>query len=165
MSKEQEKLKWYEIRRIYLFICILFILLMIAGFSVVAFTEPNITTCRECAYDSAKIELQNAVNDYQNKNNGAVPTINGTVTVNGSLCHIIDICALLVSEGGKLNQVPDGYISINGSDNDNCDAGCTGCWEYSHYIWAVDDEGDVYSTCIGDYCNASGVDGYQDVWP
>ena len=164
MSEEQRKPKWYEIRPIYQFTFIIVILLILAGVCVMA-AGGHPTPSAESFYHRAKTELQNAVQNYQNKNNGVLPTINGTVTVNGSLCHIIDICALLVSEGGKLNQVPDGYISINGSDNDNCDAGCGGCNTAYSYIWAVDNNGDVYSTCVGKYCNASGVDGFQDAWP
>ena len=164
MSEEQEKPKWYEIRPVYLFICILVILLVIAGVVVMA-VGGHVTTCRECAYDTAKTDLQNAVQDYQDKNNGALPTINGTVTINNSSYKIVNICSLLDSQGCTLQYVPDGCTSINGSDNDNCDAGCEGCYQEFSYIWAVDDEGNVHSTCVGEHCNTSGVDGYQYTWP
>lgn len=163
VSKEQGKSKrWYKNWRVYLFLLI--ILLIIASLWVMSIGG-SVSPRLENIYDNAKEELRNAVNDYQNQNNGTLPTINGTVTINGSAYEIINICSLLASQGGTLKYLPDSCISINGSDNDNCDAGCTGCWEYSHYIWAVDDEGNVYSTCVGKYCNASGVDRYQDVWP
>ena len=120
---------------------------------------------RTYVYSTIKSQLQNAVQDYQDKNEGGFPTVNGNVTVNGSLYHIIDICALLVSNGGKLSYTPGNCVRINGSDNDNCDGGCEGCWEYSHYIWAIDESGNVYSTCIGSDCSAYNTDGYQGVWP
>jgi hypothetical protein len=60
--------------------------------------------------------------------------------------------------------VSEGVASIEGSDNDNCDAGCGGCLAASHYIWAADEYG-IYSTCVGADCEANGEDGYQGVWP
>ena len=166
MSEEQGKLKkkWYEIRPVYLFICILFILLVIAGVVVMA-TGGHVTTCRECAYDSAKIELQNAVNDYQSKNNGAPPTINGPVTINGTAYAIIDICPLLIQNEDSLQTVIESLWCGNGLSDDNWDSGCAERICDGSYIWAVDDGGIVYSTCVGEHCNASGVDGFQDAWP
>ena len=117
------------------------------------------------AYNSVRDDIQNAVAQYASVHYGVYPTISGTVTINGSVYNIIDICPLLTSEGGLLRQVPDGVISINDSNNDNCDSGCLGCDASFSYIWAVDDEGNVYSTCVGEECTASGEDGYQDVWP
>jgi hypothetical protein len=119
----------------------------------------------EKAYNTTKDKIQGAVQDYQDNNGEGLPTINGTVTVNGSLCRIIDICALIAEDDRMLRDVPENCVSINGSDNDNCNAGCEGCWEYSHYIWVVDDAGKVNSTCVGSDCSAYNTDGYQDVWP
>jgi hypothetical protein len=164
MSKEHKKLKWYDIRPIYQFIFIIVILLMIAGVVVMA-AGGNPTPSAESFYHRAKIELQNAVTDYQDKNNGALPTINGTVSINGSIYRIINICPLLTQNEESLQTVIESLWCGNGSDDDNWDGGCAECTAYSSYIWAADDEGNVYSTCVGEYCNASGVDGYQDVWP
>jgi hypothetical protein len=168
MSNEQTKptKKWYQSRLLYLLVIIL--LLVMVGICVMAVWPPvggHPGTCRECAYDSAKIELQNAVKDYQNKNNGALPTINGTVTINGSVYQIINICPLLTQNEESLQTVIESLWCGNGSNDDNWDGGCSQCYAASSYIWAADDEGNVYSTCVGRYCNASGVDGYQDRWP
>ena len=101
---------------------------------------------------------------YAVNNSGVFPTINGTVNVDGYDSQIVDICALLTSAGGILSEVSEGVASIEGSDNDNCDAGCGGCLAASHYIWAADEYG-IYSTCVGADCEANGEDGYQGVWP
>jgi hypothetical protein len=123
--------------------------------------DPN-----EEAYNTAYSQIQNAVVAYATEHEGVFPIINGTVNINGSDYNIIDICSLLTSEGGMLSKVPDGVASINGSDNDNCDAGCDGCLDTNHYIWAVDEyDGYVPSTCVGANCSEYNSDGYQGVWP
>jgi hypothetical protein len=122
--------------------------------------DPN-----EEAYNSAYSDLQNAVVAYATDNNGVFPTINGTANISGYDLQIIDICSLLTSEGGMLNEVPEGVAIINGSDNDNCDAGCDGCLDTNHYLWAIDEYGYVYSTCVGTNCSEYNTDGYQGVWP
>lgn len=111
------------------------------------------------------VKIPNAVRAYQDDNDGKLPVINATVNIGGHDFQIVDICALLTSGDSMLSDVPVGLASVNGSGNDNCDAGCEGCKSDYHYIWAVDDEGNVYSTCVGDECEANGEDGFQDVWP
>jgi hypothetical protein len=160
MSKEQGKFKWYDIRPIYQFICIIVILLILAGIVVMA-AGGHPTPGKEGAYDIVRTELQNAVKDYQNKNNGELPTINGTVTINGSDYRIINICPLLTLIEESLQTVRDSLWCGNGSNDDNWDGGCAECNVHSSYIWAVDDEGNVYSTCVGERCNTSGIDGFQ----
>jgi hypothetical protein len=121
-------------------------------------------TPEEVAYNSAYSDLLEAVSSYYMDNDGVVPTINGTVNVNGYDLQILDICALLTSAGGILSEVSEGVASVEGSDNDNCDAGCGGCLAASHYIWAADEYG-IYSTCVGSNCSEYNADGYQGVWP
>ncbi|MFA5366779.1 MAG: hypothetical protein WC333_02775 [Dehalococcoidia bacterium] len=116
-------------------------------------------------YYTAKTELQNTVKDYQNKNNGSLPTINGIVTINGSTYRIIDICTLLTQNEESLQTVNDSLWSGNGTDDDNCDSGCAQCNAYGSYIWAIDEQSNVYSICMDEYCEANGEDGYQGVWP
>ena len=117
------------------------------------------------AYETARTELQNAIRDYQNKNNRAIPILNTTVTINGSAYHIIDICPLIAQNKTQVRTFLDCLWSGNGSNNDNCDSGCSVCSQYHSYIWAVDENGIVHSTCVGQYCNISSVDGYQGSWP
>jgi hypothetical protein len=119
----------------------------------------------QAAYNIIKEEVQEAVNEYQANNSALLSTLNGTVAINGSVYRILDVCSLLRSQGGWLRAVPDGIWSGNGSADDNCDSGCGGCSEYSHYIWAVDGNVSVHSTCVGSSCKANGQDGYQGVWP
>jgi hypothetical protein len=121
-------------------------------------------TPEEVAYNSAYSDLLEAVSSYYIDNDGVFPTINGTVNVSGYDLQILDICALLTSAGGILSEVSEGVASVEGSDNDNCDAGCGGCLAASHYIWAVDESG-IYSTCVGAECEANSEDGFQGVWP
>jgi hypothetical protein len=123
-------------------------------------TSPN-----ESAYNTVYDEIQNAVVVYATNSSGVFPTINGTVAISGYDFQIIDICSLLTSKGGTLSEVPGGVASVNGSDNDNCDTGCNGCLTSNHYVWAIDSNGSVYSTCVGEDCEANGADGYQGVWP
>ena len=118
----------------------------------------------EAAYNSAYNDLLGAVSSYYIDNDGVFPTINGTVNVSGYDLQILDICALLTSAGGILSEVSEGVASVEGSDNDNCDAGCGGCLAASHYIWAADEYG-IYSTCVGAECEANSEDGFQGVWP
>jgi hypothetical protein len=164
MNEEQRKLakKWYQYWQLYLLILVVlliaFIVFMLRG-------EVEFIPKTGDLYYTAKTELQNAVSDYQSKNNGNLPTINGTVTTNGSTYRIIDICPLLTQNEESLQTVYDSLWSGNSSNDDNCDSGCAQCNAYGSYIWAVDNNGDVYSTCVGKYCNTSGVDGYQDAWP
>jgi len=134
-------------------------------YTVVWGLKGDVIISKEGAYKEAKIELQNAVSDYQSKNNGELPTINGTVTINGSVYQIIDICPLLTQNGESLQTVIESLWCGNSSNDDNWDSGCAECNAFSSYIWAADDEGHVYSTCVGEYCKVSGVDGYQDRWP
>lgn len=118
----------------------------------------------EEAYNSVYDALLEAVSSYYMDNEGALPTTNGTVNISGYDSQIIDICALLTSAGGNLSEVTECLTSLDGPDNDNCDAGCGGCSAANHYIWAIDDYG-IYSTCVGDDCDANGEDGFQGVWP
>ena len=124
----------------------------------------EIPSPEEEAYNSAYDDLQNAVVAYYYDNEDAFPTINGTLNISGYDSQIIDICALLTSAGGNLSEVPEGIASVEGSDNDNCDADCGGCSAANHYIWAVNDYG-IYSTCVGANCSEYNSDGYQGVWP
>lgn len=127
-------------------------------------TISNTTGPEEQAYNAVYDEIESAVIAYYYYNEGTLPTINGTVNIDGYDCQILDICALLISAGGILNEMPEGVASIDGQDNDNCDSGCAGCSAESHYIWAIDDYG-IYSVCVGDDCEANGEDGFQGVWP
>jgi hypothetical protein len=119
---------------------------------------------RELAYDGLKVELGEAVAGYRSNHNGQLPVDGSTVTVDSSPYHIIDMCALV--DGTNLQEVPDSCGAIWGGSNDNCDAdGCPGCSVRYHYIWAVDTNGVVVSSCVGTECRAHGEDGFQNVWP
>ena len=160
MSEEQRKptFKWYKQRlNIVSIVCIAALVILIVYISEIS-THVSIHSAED-AYNTANNEINAAVKDYQTKHNELSPIINT------SDHNIINVCALLISMGGTLRLTPEGLWSGNGSSDDNCDGGCEGCSNTSHYVWAVDEQGNVYSTCIGEDCEANGEDGYQDIWP
>lgn len=143
-------------------------LFLFIGFIVYFGAYINSIPCwgpRQHAYDISRYEVQTSVVSYMIDNDEMMPTLNSTVSIGGSDYRIVDVCVLLVADWGMLSEGSISCISINGSDNDNCDAGCEGCQSDYHYVWAVDDEDNVYSTCVGDDCEANGEDGFQGVWP
>jgi hypothetical protein len=118
------------------------------------------------AYNNVKDELQNAVAAYSTEHQGVFPYLDGTYSVPECTdCHVIDIAALLTSQGGMLREVPAGVYSAAGANNDNCDGGASGCSSNNHYIWIIDLYGNVRSTCMGSDCDSNNASGYQSVWP
>jgi hypothetical protein len=109
------------------------------------------------SYDTAKSDIQQAVTSYRSGHEGHLPVLNRTVTVDGEMHHLIDMCVL--AYGGEfLADVPAGCAY------DNCVTGRCTCTEGS-YIWTVDEGGNVSSTCVALNCEAYQSDGYQGVWP
>jgi hypothetical protein len=123
------------------------------------------TTDIGSAYPSVKDDIQNAVVDYATRYNGTWPTLSGTYTNANCLdCNVINISALLVSNGGMLRTYPDG-LNLSASGNDNCGGNAAlGCSNGSSYIWIVDTQGAVFSYCAGVGCETNNS-GYQDAWP
>ena len=158
---------WLKSRRA-LNVAMAVLLLAALGFVIVVFvksTGGKPPDGRALAYDGLRVELGEAVADYKSNHNGQLPVDGSTVTVNGSSYYIIDMCSL--ADGtGLIGEVPGSCGIIWGNGNDNCDAGgCTGCSVRYHYIWAVDADGGVCSSCVGAECRAHAVDGFQNVWP
>lgn len=124
----------------------------------------------EAAYMSVHDDIQDAVTAYAADHDGSLPILNAHRTVDECTdCHIIDIGALLTSNGGLLSDVPDGCYgsTVIAGTNDNCDGGfgVTGCSPSSHYLWLVDSWGYAYSKCEGNGCASNSQSGYQQVWP
>lgn len=122
---------------------------------------------KERAYEELRGQIQNAVIAYELDRPNELPPEIGMVNISGNNKRIFDICSLTLPTG-LLRTAPDGCILINGSSNDNCDStigNCSGCLATSHYIWAYDLEGNIYSTCVGSDCKANNADGYQGIWP
>lgn len=117
-------------------------------------------------YNTIQGELKNAVAQYASEHMGNLPELTGTYSVSGCTnCHIVDIHACLSSQGGILSHIPDGVYSVAGTNNDNCDSGASGCASSNHYVWLIDNYGNVYSKCMGSDCNSNDATGYQGVWP
>ena len=165
MSEEQGKPKrWYKNRRIIIqwFFAIL-ILCIIAFVIYSAIGAQYMTSCD--GYLCTEDKILDAVAHYQSKHNGFLPVLNGTYTnANCSNCNVINISALLVTNGGLLQRLPV-VLNLSASGNDNCGGNTSlGCNNYGSYIWLVDADGKVFSYCAGVGCETNNS-GYQDVWP
>ncbi len=116
------------------------------------------------SYQHDQWEILYMLEQYEDNHGGKLPTLgsNSTVVIDGRECLIIDICTL----AREINpmRTADSGADISGANNDNCDGGsCDFC--QGHYIWAINEQGNVSSTCVGDGCRSTGQDGYQYVWP
>lgn len=124
----------------------------------------------ENEYNTVKEQIQNAVTAYtaNSKHPGQLPILAGTYTnTNCSSCKMVNMSALLVINGGMLRNCSAGIWQGSGSSDDNCDAtggSINGCSNSNHYIWLVNNYGDVYSYCKGSGCKTNNSD-YQGVWP
>jgi prepilin-type N-terminal cleavage/methylation domain-containing protein len=150
---------------------VLTILSILAG--VVILSLGNVpSTARKTAYTSVKQQVQTAVVAYQVKSLGYYPLTGNTTVINGKTLGTIDVCALIVynTPYGLLRAIPDGFVSTE--DSDSCDSqvyNCS-CDVQAHYVWAIDVNGNVYSSCIDTLLNKGGCtntssDGFQGVWP
>jgi len=122
-------------------------------------------------YNTVRPYIENAVIAYMSDHNGERPPHQGTYDItcykyNESValtCDIIDICSL-VGDMDLLRTVPHGCYGENGEAGTNFYSGQCDNPEDGDYVWLMDEEGTVYSTCIGDKCDANNEDGYQGVW-
>jgi len=147
---------------------VMLVLAILAGVVVMA-VGGVFDDAKETAYDTLRGQIQNAVIAYNSENNGHMPPTVGTANISGEK-GILDICSLVLPEG-MLRAAPAGCISLPNGDDDNCDGSdCGGCLVTSHYIWAIDVKGNVYSQCADTVANGGGCantssNGYQGVWP
>ena len=150
---------------------VLTILSILAGVVILSIGGA-IGTARKTAYTSVIGQVRTAAVAYSTKHMGYFPLTGNTTVIDGKTLGIIDVCALLLrnNPNGLFGEMPDGCIS--GEDQDNCnsaDYSCS-CDIEAHYIWAIDVNGIVYSSCINTAaneggCENTGQDGYQGVWP
>lgn len=142
---------------------------------IIGLTSPVYDSCKRMHYYYIRDELQNSIAYYMSDSNNSsqLPILNEnaifTLTNPNGSYYIINISPLLTSNGGFLGEVPNECIEIPGPDNDNCDGGAIGCSNTSHYIWGVDNEGNVVSKFVNssemNICQCNTCDGYQGVWP
>ena len=151
---------------------VLTILSILAGVVILS-VGGAIGTARKAAYTSVKGQIRTAAVAYSTQHLGTFPLTGNTTVIDGKTLGIIDVCALLLRnnpDGGLLGDMPDGCISYE--NYDNCDSqiyDCS-CDETSHYVWAIDINGVIYSSCIDTDlneggCTNNGSDGFQSVWP
>ena len=111
-------------------------------------------------YKAVVDTLNGEVSEYKLHHDNSLPVsaMNASLQDPEGTYFIIDICDLM-------NYVPDGFATVDGEGNDNCDAGTCECSANASYVWLLDSYGDVFSRCVGDGCDSSSSDGYQGVWP
>jgi prepilin-type N-terminal cleavage/methylation domain-containing protein len=129
-------------------------------------------TARKTAYTTVQHQVQTAAVAYAIQHLGTYPLTGATTIIDGKTLGIVDVCALLLNNNpdGLLGEIPDGLISYQ--DDDNCDSSVYNCScdAKAHYIWAIDLDGNVYSSCVNTVsnkggCKNTGSDGFQDIWP
>lgn len=126
-------------------------------------TPTSTPTTDEGWYEAVKGRIQDAVIAYLIEHETEVPVTGGRAFIGEVPYNVVDLC-LLIDEG-LLPRVPAGCGDFEGDSNDNCDAGGCVCDPQAHYVWVVNVWGNVFSTCVGDGCNLSYANGFQDVWP
>lgn len=161
-------MSWFKRYGVYILVALL--LSALVGFLVFLVLQPEVKgrangTCTD--YHTTKSKLYTWIEYYMDdREELPIVNVNATVRINESAYYIIDICALVeYFQNQDLSfQVPYSCIEIEGPNNDNCDGGNCSCYLDSHYIWAIDDNGAINSTCVGEECYANNEDGFQDVW-
>ena len=93
------------------------------------------------------------------------PTTGETVTIDKGTFEIIDICKIVDTVSFDQEVLEALLLSCADTTHDNCELGPCSCNTNAHYVWLVDDELNVYSTCVGGDCADNNEDGYQGVWP
>lgn len=149
-------MRWFDIKRWKFNLTALVILAVII--TVYWFTMWNEPVNKDYA---AVVDILNTeVKEYKLHHDNSLPVsgLNASLEEPEGTYFIIDICELM-------NYVPDGFAAVNGSGNDNCDAGGCECQPDASYVWLLDSYGKVFSKCIGDKCKSNDSDGYQGVWP
>ncbi len=141
----------------------------------------------EDEYNKAKDQVQWAVVGYMVEHSGILLPPHG-VMINTSAClvhypdrnagYVLDLCYLLEYTKGWADgsfymnerpmvpfELPICCYGQSGEEGTNFYTGnCTNSYK-GHYVWLVDDNGNVCSVCVGDDCWANNQSGYQGVWP
>lgn len=148
---------------------VMVILAILAGVVVMA-VGGVFGSAHKAAYAAVHDDLQNATVAYATDHNGQFPKLAGNYSVTGpgtdrcNTCSVLNLSALLTSNGGMLRKMPDGLYSTNASGTDNCNGGGTPCLTTSHYVWIIDTFGNLYSVCP--LCTNSSLNGFiVDYWP
>ena len=125
---------------------------------------------------NVKNTIQDTVNNYKVSHNGELPPHEGSYNVNVvGYCYIIDICSLVGdSDEGLMRAIPEGCLGEKGDSGTNFYSGnCNRSTdENGHYVWLVDNKGNIYSVCdVNDdgmisEDGAENADGLHDnIWP
>ena len=134
---------------------------------------PVTTLLPSRAYAIDGMYLENMIWVYKDHISDELPVVNGSVIIDGQECQIIDLVKIYLTTGNYEEWVifwgfSQSCISLNGSNNDNCDSGFdkwVTCDPEAHYIWAVCEDEWIKSTCVGDDCLANNERGFQGVYP
>jgi len=144
------------------------VLLLIAGMLLSGCATP------EDEYESARVQIQEAVNHYVTDHGIGIPPHGVMINTSECLVHypdrnagyVLDLCYLLDVYGSDIDsELYKCFYGQSGQEGTNFYTGsCTNPYQ-GHYVWLVDDNGNVCSVCIGDDCWANNESGYQGVWP
>jgi hypothetical protein len=153
--------RWYKAWPTILYLS--FLLCIIA--LIIVFSAGQLPEEGESPWFGLSDDIGNSVAYYQSTHNGSLPIFNGTYTnANCSECSVVNISALIVTNGGLLREAPNG-LNLSPSGKDNCGGNTSlGCSSANSYIWIVNNDGVVFSYCAGAGCTTNNT-GYQDVWP
>ena len=147
------------------------VVLTLLGIVVVAAVIFSIGMCAftdkgSASYTDIKKTMGLAVASYALQARSFTPAKTGeTVTIDKGTFDIIDICKIVDNVPFDQESLEALLLSCADTAHDNCELGPCSCNADAHYIWLVDDQLDVYSTCVGGDCADNNEDGYQGVWP
>jgi len=147
------------------------VVLTLLGIGAVAAVIFSIGMCAltdegSVSYTDIKKSMGVAVPAYALQAHSASPPTTGeTVTIDKGTFDIIDICKIVDTVSFEPEVLDALLLSCADTTHDNCELGPCSCNTNAHYVWLVDDELNVYSTCVGSDCADNNEDGYQGVWP
>ena len=140
---------------------IIVVAVVIFSIGMCAFTDEG-----SVSYTDIKKSMGVAVPAYALQAHSASPPTTGeTVTIDKGTFEIIDICKIVDTVSFEPEVLEALLLSCADTTHDNCEPGPCSCNTNAHYVWLVDDELNVYSTCVGNDCADNNEDGYQGVWP
>lgn len=157
---------------------VMVILAILAGVVVMA-VGGVFGTAKEQAYNSVVPQVQNAVTAYMVEHNGQLPdtenipgqdvgtNLNISTPPGGFVekAAVLDICQLVGDQEDMLRTVPDGCHGSTGTSGTNFYAGpCNRSTEDDgHYVFYLDQVGNVYTACNCDGLGALTEDGADNV--
>jgi hypothetical protein len=152
------------------------LLLLIAGMFLSGCATP------EDEYNKTREYIQSSVRYFVQIHGGSLPQHGILINISECLvdidpcpagytlnsAYLLDFCFLkdcAYPEDCLPFELPICCYGKSGEEGTNFYTGnCTNPYQ-GHYVWLVDEVGNVCSVCVGDDCWANNESGYQGVWP